>query len=147
MRVQALLIPAWLVAAAAGSLSGATAANWFDPDLPEAPPLHTFGPQEEAVFDPLQGMDADGRIPKVPLPIDLPNPERWRYVPEGRLKPGNVFERFMVSSFIAPIVYYEEAVGRSSSACSPRSRPSASRTTASFGSAGSTTATCRPAAR
>ncbi len=52
--------------------------------------------------DPLQGMEASGRIPKVPLPDDLPNPERWRYLPEGRIKPGNIFERFLVSSFIAP---------------------------------------------
>src|SRR6266540_7310030 len=52
--------------------------------------------------DPLQGMEPSGRIPKVPLPDDLPNLERWRYLPEGRIKPGNIFERFLVSSFIAP---------------------------------------------
>ena len=33
-------------------------------------------------------MDPSGRIPKVPLPEDLPNPERWRYIPEGRIMPG-----------------------------------------------------------
>ena len=61
--------------------------------------------------DPLQGMEPSGRIPKVPLPDDLPNPERWRYLPEGRIKPGNIFERFLVSSFIAPQFFFEQDVG------------------------------------
>jgi len=56
-------------------------------------------------------MEPSGRIPKVPLPDDLPNPERWRYLPEGRIKPGNVFERFLVSSFIAPQFFYEQDIG------------------------------------
>ncbi len=63
------------------------------------------------VFDPLQGIDPDGRIPAILRPPDLPNPERWRYIPEGRLKPGNVFERFLVSSMIAPFVFYDGDVG------------------------------------
>jgi hypothetical protein len=67
----------------------------------EEPPRH----------NPLQGMDPSGRIPKVALPDDLPNPERWRYVPEGRIKPGNVLERFMASSFIAPLFFYEQDIG------------------------------------
>jgi hypothetical protein len=66
---------------------------------------------EPAPFDPMKGVDPDGRIPKVELPPDLPNPARWRYFPEGRLMDGNVFERFLVSSFITPIVYYEGEVG------------------------------------
>jgi Omp85 superfamily domain len=61
--------------------------------------------------DPLQGMERSGRIPKVPLPEDLPNPERWRYLPEGRIKPGNIFERFLVSSFIAPQFFFEQDIG------------------------------------
>ncbi len=61
--------------------------------------------------DPLQGMEPSGRIPKVPLPDDLPNPERWRYLPEGRIKPGNIFERFLVSSFIAPQFFFEQDIG------------------------------------
>ncbi len=61
--------------------------------------------------DPFQGMEPTGRIPKVPLPADLPNPERWRYLPEGRIKPGNIFERFLVSSFIAPQFFFEQDVG------------------------------------
>ncbi len=62
-------------------------------------------------FDPTEGIDPDGRIPAVEIPPDLPNPERWRYVPEGRLKPGNVFQRFLVSSVIAPFVFYDSDVG------------------------------------
>jgi len=61
--------------------------------------------------DPFQGMEPSGRIPKVPLPNDLPNPERWRYLPEGRIKPGNIFERFLVSSFIAPQFFFEQDIG------------------------------------
>ena len=58
-----------------------------------------------------QGIDPDGRIPAIVRPADLPNPERWRYIPEGRLKPGNVFQRFLVSSMIAPFVFYDGDVG------------------------------------
>ncbi|MGH7308818.1 MAG: BamA/TamA family outer membrane protein [Candidatus Rokuibacteriota bacterium] len=68
-------------------------------------------PAEPRRHDPLQGMEPSGRIPKVPLPDDLPNPERWRYLPEGRIKPGNVFERFLVSSFVAPQFFYEQDIG------------------------------------
>jgi hypothetical protein len=62
-------------------------------------------------FDPWQGIEKDGRIPKVDKPDDLTNPERWRYIPEGRLKPGNVFQRFLVSSFVAPFFFRDSDVG------------------------------------
>jgi len=62
-------------------------------------------------FDPWEGIDQDGRIPKIEKPDDLTNPERWRYFPEGRLKPGNVFERFLVSSFVAPFFFRDSDVG------------------------------------
>jgi Omp85 superfamily domain len=68
-------------------------------------------PAELPAHDPLQGMEPSGRIPKVLLPEDLPNPERWRYLPEGRIKPGNFFQRLLVSSFIAPQVFYEQDIG------------------------------------
>ena len=55
-------------------------------------------------FDPLEGIERDGRIPYVERPGDLPNPDRWRYIPEGRIKSGNIFERLLVTSFIAPFV-------------------------------------------
>jgi len=63
------------------------------------------------VYDPLEGVEANGRIPKPELPPDLPNPERWRYIPEGRIKPGNVFSRLMVSSFLVPFVFAESDIG------------------------------------
>jgi hypothetical protein len=63
------------------------------------------------VYDPLRGMDQDGRIPKPEPPPDLTHPERWRYTPEARIKPGSVFERFLVSSFISPIVFREADIG------------------------------------
>lgn len=62
-------------------------------------------------FDPWAGMDRNGRIPKVEKPADLSHPARWRYIPEGRLKPGNVFQRFLVSSFIAPFFFHDTDVG------------------------------------
>jgi len=63
------------------------------------------------IYDPLRGLDANGRIPKATLPDDLPNPEHWRYIPEGRIAPGNLFQRFLITSFISPYFYYEEDVG------------------------------------
>jgi hypothetical protein len=62
-------------------------------------------------YDPLLGMEPSGRIPKVPLPPELLNPERWRYIPEGRLLPGNVIERLFVSSFVAPQVFFQQDIG------------------------------------
>jgi hypothetical protein len=64
-----------------------------------------------AAFDPLRGMEPDGRIPKVALPADLPAPERWRYIPEGRIKPGNPLQRLLHSAFIAPQIFFESDVG------------------------------------
>lgn len=69
------------------------------------------GPPRPSVYDPLRGMDADGRIPKPEIPADIAHPERWRYTPEARMKPGNVLERFLVSSFISPILFREEDIG------------------------------------
>src|SRR5210317_1425539 len=69
-------------------------------------------PEEKApiAYDPFAGMEKDGRIPKKGLPDDIKNPGRWRYVPEGRIKPGNIIDRLFVSSFITPIVFYEQDV-------------------------------------
>jgi hypothetical protein len=66
------------------------------------------GAADEA-WNPWQGMERNGRIPAVEKPG--PHPERWRYIPEGRIKPGNVFERFLISSFIAPFVFRDSDVG------------------------------------
>ena len=65
----------------------------------------------EPTYNPFAGIGPDGRIPKVKLPDDIKNPERWRYIPEGRIKPGNVFERLLVSSFIVPIFFFEQDIG------------------------------------
>ena len=62
-------------------------------------------------FDPLNGMDPDGRITRPQIPDDVPHPERWRYTPEARMKPGSVFDRFLVSSFISPILFREKDIG------------------------------------
>ena len=61
------------------------------------------GPPNPSVYDPLRGMDPDGRIPKPAVPADIAHPERWRYTPPARIKPGSVFDRFLVSSFVSPL--------------------------------------------
>src|SRR6185369_6225428 len=67
------------------------------------------GEAGEAAYDPWRGIERNGRIPAVDKPVE--HPERWRYIPEGRLKPGNVLQRFMVSSFIAPFFFNDSDVG------------------------------------
>lgn len=69
------------------------------------------GPPNPSIYDPLAGLDPDGRIPKPQFPDDLPHPERWRYTPPGRIKPGSILDRFLVSSFLSPIVFREEDIG------------------------------------
>ncbi|MFQ5417770.1 MAG: BamA/TamA family outer membrane protein [Myxococcota bacterium] len=64
-----------------------------------------------SAFDPWAGVDRNGRIQKPDVPADIEHPERWRYIPEGRIKPGNVFQRFLVSSFIAPFAFNDTDVG------------------------------------
>ena len=68
-------------------------------------------PAYDRDFDPWEGIERDGRIPRVEVPEDLPNPERWRYIPPGRIKPGSFFERLMVSSVIAPVLFRNADVG------------------------------------
>ena len=67
--------------------------------------------QAEERYDRLEGMDADGRIPKVEKDAYVDHPERWRYLPESRIPPGNVFDRFLVSSIVFPIVFFNSDVG------------------------------------
>ena len=69
------------------------------------------GEEPPGVYDPYEGMDKSGRIPSIEKPADLPNPDRWRYIPEGRLKPGSVFQRFLVSSFVVPILFRNSDTG------------------------------------
>lgn len=65
----------------------------------------------EASYDPWAGLDRNGRIPAAEMPADIPNPDRWRYIPEARIKEGNLFQRFLVTSFMAPFVFHESDVG------------------------------------
>jgi len=102
------------IALAAGILASAASppapAETLDPTLgphlAEAPL-----PVERKAYDPLWGMDSNGRIPVIQRPGGLSHPERWRYLPEGRLKPGNVLQRFLVSSFIAPYAFRSSELG------------------------------------
>ncbi len=91
----------WAFQAADPSLAGAQGRAGSRPDLPAA----------DDVYDPYEGMDKSGRIPAIEKPADLPNPDRWRYIPEGRIKPGNFFERFLVTSFIVPVVFRNPDTG------------------------------------
>ena len=59
----------------------------------------------------MAGVDSNGRIPKVELPADVEHPERWRYFPEGRIREGSFFDRFLVSTFAVPILFFESDVG------------------------------------
>jgi len=81
------------------------------PESGAQPPSGSAGPEADDEQDPLEGIEWSGRIPKAKLPEDVKNPERWRYIPEGRLVEGNVFDRFLVSSFISPIIFFESDVG------------------------------------
>ncbi len=103
-----MIVRVSLLTAAAGCAIGADAAT-------PSGQIEGGAPQQAAAqppaFNPFQGMERNGLIPKAKLPDDVNEPERWRYIPEGRIKPGNVLQRFMVTSFASPIVYYEEAVG------------------------------------
>ncbi len=69
------------------------------------------GNRQATSKDLTQGFDANGRIPKVALPDDIPNPERWRYLPEGRIVEGSFLERFLISSFAVPIAFFRSDVG------------------------------------
>ena len=68
-------------------------------------------PPEAEDFDPGQGMDENGRIPKPQIPTDIPHPSRWRYIPDGRIAPGNIFARFLSTTFITPRVFTESDIG------------------------------------
>lgn len=63
-------------------------------------------------FDPQKNLGSDGTMVLKPeLRADLPNKERWRYTPGGRIKPGSIFDRFLVSTWITPLFFREEDIG------------------------------------
>ncbi len=73
---------------------------------PDAPP-----DKKVEAYDPYRGVDHNGRIPKIDKASLVTKPERWRYIPEGRLKPGGFFDRFLVSSFLFPLFFANSDVG------------------------------------
>lgn len=78
------------------------------------PPLDDDAPPDLQTGVPLGpdlGIEADGRIPSVDLPDDLAHPARWRYIPEGLVPAGNIFDRFLDTTFITPILFFEGDVG------------------------------------
>ena len=56
-------------------------------------------------------LQSDGRILSYPRPDNLNHPSRWRYFPPERIVEGNVFKRFLISSFISPILFRDSDVG------------------------------------
>lgn len=86
-----------------GALAWSVAAQESGPDI--------VSPEVEAVYDPYRGMDPNGRIPTIDKSLYVDRPERWRYIPEGRIKPGNVLERFLLSSFAIPLFFSNADVG------------------------------------
>jgi outer membrane protein assembly factor BamA len=98
------LAPLLLTAAACQAAGGPAAGPWQG----EEPTPKRQDPQPH---DFMQGMDPDGRIPKVELPADIEHPERWRYLPEGRIQEGSFYERFLVSSFVVPLFFFESDIG------------------------------------
>ena len=71
----------------------------------------TESEKKEEEYNPYRGVDKNGRIPAIDKAALVTKPERWRYIPEGRLKPGGFFERFLVSSFLFPIFFASSDVG------------------------------------
>ena len=86
------------------SLAGALEAT-------ESPETTLAAPEMESVYDPYRGMDPSGLIPRIDKSAYVDHPSRWRYIPEGRIKPGNLFQRFLVSSFIVPLFFQSADVG------------------------------------
>ena len=95
-----------VLCSSAPSVAAAAAA---EADAAEQPPeFPDFGPD---AYDPYEGIDPNGRVPKIEKPADLVHPDRWRYIPEGRIPPGNVIDRFLVTSFIIPFFFRDGDVG------------------------------------
>ena len=100
-----------LLAIATGIVLGGTPGAAAAAAATEESAPQPAAPELESVYDPYRGMDRDGRIPEVDKAKYVPNPERWRYLPEGRIKPGNPFRRFLVSSFALPLFFHNADVG------------------------------------
>lgn len=58
-----------------------------------------------------QGIDKKGAISRENVPKDLQHPERWRYIPEGKLIEGSIYDRLWNSVFVVPVFFREESLG------------------------------------
>ena len=105
----AALALALALCTAAQSASSSSSSSAAADSSEQRPEFEDFG--ELPVHDPYEGMDPDGRVPKIEKPAHLVHPDRWRYIPEGRIPPGNLFDRFLVTSFIIPFVFRNGDVG------------------------------------
>ena len=93
--------------------------SWIIPLLVMIPPpaiakdgvRDTTAVEGAPIYDPYRGVDHNGRIPSIDKAALVARPERWRYMPEGRLKPGGFFDRFLISSFLFPIFFANSDVG------------------------------------
>ena len=102
--MRGALVALWISATLALTLAaGSALAQEGERDLDS--------PEMESVYDPYRGIDPDGRIPRIDKAALVDRPDRWRYIPEGRIKPGNIFQRFLVSSFIVPLFFASSDVG------------------------------------
>jgi len=102
-----LPLPLLFVPGTAQAMDAASSGSSTQPGSAAAPQVAPAA----APFDPLKGITANGMIPEVLKPADLPDPERWRFIPAGRIPPGNFFERFLQTAFAGPFVYYDQEVG------------------------------------
>lgn len=103
--IAARLARGALVLPLMGGIAATAAWGAAQPELPAHPP------PASAPYDPLEGMDPDGRIPRIDKAALVDHPDRWRYLPESRIPPGNVLDRFLVTSLLFPVFFYSQDVG------------------------------------
>ncbi len=92
--------------------ASAPVAPTLAPPPPPVPQPHP-GPAPSTLppVDPELGWAKGGVIPRESRPSDIDHPERWRYLPPGRIVPGSMLDRFLITSFIGPYAYYTREVG------------------------------------
>ncbi|MGA1781332.1 MAG: BamA/TamA family outer membrane protein [Planctomycetota bacterium] len=107
-----LFLPLSMERAAPRPSAARTELSWLtdlgDFDSGRTTPLRGGGPLP---FPLPSGIEPDGRIPRGEIPADIHHPERWRYIPEGLIPQGGIFDRFLSTTFITPILSFEEDVG------------------------------------
>ena len=53
----------------------------------------------------------DGSIDWVERPESIAHPERWRFIPDERIPEGDIFDRFLTTTFISPFIFRDADVG------------------------------------